>query len=63
MHGVFTRIMLSQLIEEADGDRAEAPRYAGVGRATMYHRVHGGPCFREAPRRSKAKAAVYRRWA
>jgi hypothetical protein len=32
MHGVFTRLSLHQLLEEAGGDKAEAACRAGVGR-------------------------------
>ena len=42
MHGAFTRMLLSQLLEEADGDRAEAARRVGVGRTTMYRWIHDG---------------------
>jgi transposase len=42
MHGVFTRMLLSQLLEEAEGDRAEAARRAGVGRTTMYRWINKG---------------------
>ena len=42
MHGVFTRMMLHQLLEEAGGDRAEAARRAGVGRTTMYRWIKAG---------------------
>jgi transposase len=39
---VFIRMLLSQLLEEAAGDRAEAARRAGVGRTTMYRWIHEG---------------------
>ncbi len=42
MHGVFTRMLLHQLLEEAGGDRAEAARRAGVGRSTMYRWIDAG---------------------
>ncbi len=42
MHGVFTRVLLHQLIDEAGGDRAEAARRAGVGRTTMYRWIKAG---------------------
>lgn len=42
MHGVFTRMLLHQLLEEAHGDRAEAARRAGVGRSTMYRWIEAG---------------------
>ena len=42
MHGVFTRMMLHQLLEEAGGDRAEAARRAGVGRTTLYRWIKAG---------------------
>lgn len=42
MHGVFTRMLLHQLLEEAQGDRAEAARRAGVGRSTMYRWIEAG---------------------
>ena len=42
MHGVFTRVLLHQLLEEAGGDRAEAARRAGVGRTTMYRWIKKG---------------------
>ena len=42
MHGVFTRVLLHQLLEEAGGDRAEAARRAGVGRTTMYRWIKAG---------------------
>lgn len=42
MHGAFTRMLLSQLLEEAAGDRAEAARRVGVGRTTMYRWINSG---------------------
>lgn len=42
MHGAFIRMLLSQLLEEAGGDRAEAARRAGVGRTTMYRWIKDG---------------------
>src|SRR5213075_1954374 len=42
MHGVFTRMLLHQLLDEADGDRAEAARRVGVGRTTMYRWIAAG---------------------
>lgn len=42
MHGVFTRMLLQKLLEEAGGDRAEAARRAGVGRTTMYRWITAG---------------------
>jgi transposase len=42
MHGAFIRMLLSQLLEEAGGDRAEAARRAGVGRTTMYRWINDG---------------------
>ena len=42
MHGVFTRMLLHQLLEEVGGDRAEAARRAGVGRSTMYRWIEAG---------------------
>ena len=42
MHGVFTRVLLHQLLEDAGGDRAEAARRAGVGRTTMYRWIRAG---------------------
>lgn len=42
MHGVFTRMLLHQLLDEAQGDRAEAARRAGVGRSTMYRWIEAG---------------------
>jgi transposase-like protein len=42
MHGVFTRVLLHQLLEEAGGDRAEAARRVGVGRTTMYRWIKAG---------------------
>jgi transposase len=42
MHGVFTRVLLHQLLEDAGGDRAEAARRAGVGRTTMYRWIKAG---------------------
>ncbi|MGH7635350.1 MAG: IS21 family transposase [Gemmatimonadaceae bacterium] len=42
MHGVFTRMLLHQLLDEADGDRAEAARRVGVGRTTMYRWIKAG---------------------
>ena len=42
MHGVLTRMLLHQLLEEADGDRAEAARRVGVGRTTMYRWIKAG---------------------
>jgi transposase len=42
MHGVFTRVLLHQLLEEAGGDRAEAARRVGVGRTTMYRWITAG---------------------
>jgi transposase len=42
MHGVFTRMLLHQLLEEAGGDKAEAARRAGVGRSTMYRWIDAG---------------------
>jgi len=42
MHGAFTRMLLHQLLEEAQGDRAEAARRAGVGRSTMYRWIEAG---------------------
>jgi transposase len=42
MHGVFTRMLLHQLLEEAQGDRAEAARRVGVGRSTMYRWIEAG---------------------
>jgi transposase len=42
MHGVFTRVLLHQLLDEAGGDRAEAARRAGVGRTTMYRWIKQG---------------------
>jgi transposase len=42
MHGAFTRMLLSQLLEEAAGDRAEAARRVGVGRTTMYRWINDG---------------------
>jgi len=42
MHGVFTRVLLHQLLEDVGGDRAEAARRAGVGRTTMYRWIKAG---------------------
>ena len=42
MHGVFTRVFLQQLPDEAGGDRAEAARRVGVGRTTMYRWIKAG---------------------
>jgi transposase len=42
MHGVFTRMLLHQLLEEAGGDKAEAARRAGIGRSTMYRWIDAG---------------------
>lgn len=42
MHGVFTRVFLRQLLDEAGGDRAEAARRVGVGRTTMYRWIKAG---------------------
>lgn len=42
MHGVFTRVLLHQLLEEVGGDRKEAARRAGVGRTTMYRWIKAG---------------------
>lgn len=42
MHGAFTRMLLHQLLEEANGDRAEAARRVGVGRTTMYRWIAAG---------------------
>src|SRR5688572_23903362 len=42
MHGVFTRVLLHQLLQEAGGDRAEATRRAGVGRSTLYRWIEQG---------------------
>lgn len=42
MHGVFTRVLLHQLLEEAGGDRAEAARRVGVGRTTLYRWIKAG---------------------
>lgn len=42
MHGVFTRMLLRQLREEAGANRAEATRRAGVGRSTMYRWIDAG---------------------
>ena len=42
MHGVFTRMLLHQLLEDAGGDKAEAARRAGVGRSTMYRWIEAG---------------------
>lgn len=41
-HGVFTRMLLHQLLEDAGGDKAEAARRAGVGRSTMYRWIEAG---------------------
>src|SRR5258708_36651776 len=43
MHGAFTRMLLHQLLDEAEGDRAEAARRVGVGRSTMYRWIEAGP--------------------
>jgi transposase len=42
MHGVLTRMLLHQLLEDAGGDRAEAARRVGVGRTTMYRWIKAG---------------------
>lgn len=42
MHGVLTRMLLHQLLDEAGGDRAEAARRVGVGRTTMYRWIKAG---------------------
>lgn len=42
MHGVFTRMLLHELLQEAGGDKAEAARRAGVGRSTMYRWIEAG---------------------
>ena len=42
MHGVLTRMLLHQLLDEANGDRAEAARRVGVGRTTMYRWIKAG---------------------
>ena len=42
MHGVLTRMLLHQLLDEAGGDRAEAARRVGVGRTTMYRWIAAG---------------------
>lgn len=42
MHGVFTRVLLHQLLQEAGGDRAEAARRVGVGRTTLYRWIQKG---------------------
>jgi hypothetical protein len=42
MHGVFTRMTLFQLLEEAGGDRAEASRRAGGERTTVYRWIQAG---------------------
>src|SRR5258708_23376299 len=42
MHGAFTRMLLHQLLDEAQGDRAEAARRVGVGRSTMYRWIEAG---------------------
>lgn len=42
MHGVFTRVFLRQLLDEAGGDRAEAARRVGVSRTTMYRWIKAG---------------------
>lgn len=42
MHGVFSRVLLHQLLQDAGGDRAEAARRAGVGRTTMYRWIQQG---------------------
>lgn len=42
MHGAFTRMLLHQLLDEAEGDRAEAARRVGVGRSTMYRWIEAG---------------------
>jgi len=42
MHGVLTRMLLHQLLDDAGGDRAEAARRVGVGRTTMYRWIKAG---------------------
>lgn len=42
MHGVLTRMLLHQLLDEAGGDRAAAARRVGVGRTTMYRWIKAG---------------------
>jgi transposase len=42
MHGVFARVLLQQLLDEAGGDRALAARRVGVGRTTMYRWIKAG---------------------
>lgn len=42
MHGAFTRMLLHQVLDEAEGDRAEAARRVGVGRTTMYRWIAAG---------------------
>ena len=42
MHGAFTRMLLHQVLDEAEGDRAEAARRVGVGRTTMYRWIKAG---------------------
>src|SRR5436189_5191843 len=42
MHGVLTRMLLHQLLDDAGGDRAEAARRVGVGRTTMYRWIRAG---------------------
>jgi hypothetical protein len=42
MHGVFARVLLQQLLDEAGGDRALAARRVRVGRTTMYRWIKAG---------------------
>ena len=50
MHGVLTRMLLHQLLDEAGGERPEAARRVGVGRTTMYRWIKAG--FLDPRRRS-----------
>ena len=42
MHGVFDRVLLRHLLEEAAGSRLKAAQRVGVGRTTLYRWIKAG---------------------